>query len=84
MTDCYGNGDVMVMENTDAGEEGIRQFALINIGDSPATVTLPADRYCLREWRFRERFGGEGFSGAGNVIVFPPLPARTAVVYETE
>lgn len=70
------------MENADADAGGVRQFLLVNIGDEPAGVTLPAARYGLEAWHFEQTDGDGAFDGSGTHICFPTLPPRTAVVYE--
>jgi alpha-galactosidase len=77
LVDWYARFDVSVFQS----RSGPKRIGLFNIGDSAETVRIPAARFGLKKWAFREMTESIAFEGEGEVVVFPELPGRTGYIF---
>ncbi len=60
------------------------QIGLFNMTDESVNIALTAYSFGITNWQFKEAFDGDMFSGKGESIEFPELPAHAGRVWEME
>lgn len=63
-------------------KEGPLKIGLFNMSDDNKTISIKADKFNIKKWRFVEKFNGDTFTGEGEMIVFPQLPGRSARIFQ--
>ena len=75
--DWYVNSEVVLLKSW----EEKKMLGIFNLGETPATVSLPANKLDLTTWEFRERISGNVIKGNGEKINFPTVPPHGGRVW---
>ncbi|MCF7863326.1 MAG: hypothetical protein K9L89_00880, partial [Kiritimatiellales bacterium] len=77
--DDYNHPDVGILHTV----SGPLIAGIFNLSDAAVELALPAGTVGLStRWKFVERLTGESFSGEGETVVFPEIPAHEGRLWE--